>query len=169
MVPESALARVGTTAAIRAGRAPTRLRRGVALALTAFAVLSTASCGAWPGAEQSTTTASSDPTEETPVTIRYEVEGIKKAKVFYFDVHGDYVGDVVTLPWHIELRFDDISEAELVSVVADQPTIVEPHMGTLACTITIDGEVVANDEDVPSSASDTRHVDCGFTRGDEEL
>jgi hypothetical protein len=147
-----------------------RARLGLALAPT---VLMLGACGAWPGEEQSSETASSpgpSPTTSapTPVTVTYEVDGIRDATVFYFDDRGEYVNKDVTLPWRIELEFDDISEAALISIVADQHTIVEPHMGTLACTVAIDGDVVVNDEDVPVSSYDDRHVECGYTEEMEE-
>lgn len=145
-----------------------RARLAIALALPTLLL---GACGAWPGEEQSTDeTASSpspSPSEPTPVTVTYEVDGIRDATVFYFDQRGEYVNEEVVLPWRAELRFDDISDAALISIVVDQPTIVEPHMGTLTCTVALDGEVVANDEDVPVSSSDNRHVECGYTREEE--
>lgn len=144
-----------------------------ALALAVITLwLGASSCGAWPGAEESAKPPppeTTGPTQATPVTVTYEVDGVRDATVFFFDDRGEYVHKEVELPWRTEFRFDEISDAALISVVADQHTIVEPHMGTLTCTVAIDGEVVANDEDVPVSSYDDRHVECGYTREAEGL
>lgn len=132
-------------------------KRHTVLSVVLGALFTLAGCGDWVGSEPETTSTTTRP---RAVTVEIEVTGIETAHVTYWKADGEQFSQEVKLPHHVELTYSDYGNAMAPFVLAQQSTITEPHMGKLACTIRVDGQLVAAEEDVPNSEYADREVEC---------
>lgn len=92
--------------------------------------------------------------------VTLEVAGTKTAHVTYWKEDGSQFSRKVDLPYRVRLSYRDYAEAMAPFVHAQQTPLTDPHTGKLACTIRVDGKLVAAEEHVPASGYERREVKC---------